>query len=337
MVECDKNRDSTNENIVVVESLYTLPEIKTIQAKEDVFHHDILTNGQVVCSNYIDAYFNSADVITNILVKNGDFVKKGDTLAIMDKFQAEIDVEQAIIALDRAELDLKDNLIGLGYNPQDLKAVPGEIISLTELRSGLKSARLNLKRAEKDLELRNIISPLNGIVANVNQIQGNKAQTNAPFCRIMSTHDMDVKFKIIETELPLISLGDVVNIYQNNGSSVLKATITEINPIIESDGQIEVRAKILNPVKLVDGQNVRVSIERDITKTIVIPKSSVVMRDHKPVVFTLQDDSTVQWNYVDVIYENLTEYAVDGIKEGMEVIISGNKNLAHGTRVKKVN
>lgn len=58
-----------------------------------------------------------------------------------------------------------------------------------------------------------------------------------------------------------------------------------------------------------------------------------MLRSGKQVLFTLKDGKAM-WNYVHTGLENLTEYTLvnwetDGLKEGMEVITSGNTNLAH--------
>ena len=68
-----------------------------------------------------------------------------------------------------------------------------------------------------------------------------------------------------------------------------------------------------------------------------MPKSSVVLRSGRQVVFTL-DGNKAMWDYVTTGLENLNEYTVtDGLTSGMTVITSGNVNLAHEAPVKVVN
>ncbi len=43
------------------------------------------------------------------------------------------------------------------------------------------------------------------------------------------------------------------------------------------------------------------------------------------------------WNYVTTGLENMNEYVItEGLKEGQEVIVSGNLNLAHESPVKVI-
>lgn len=333
-----KNAPSGGRVSVPVDAHVSIPEVKTVVVKESMFHHEILANGVVVCMKYVDAYFHSNDVIANIMVKNGDYVEKGTVLATLDSSRADMGLAQARLALEQAELEYKDALIGQGYDPSSPEGLSTETISLLELRSGMRSARLNLEMAEMEKRKMCITAPLDGVVANVSQIAGNKANTSSPFCRILSRSDMGIEFKVIEPELTLIRKGDAVELIQESGRMPLEAYVSEINPVIGDDGQILLKAKVSsNNSSLIPGQHLKIAIQRDIEKSIVIPKSAVVMRDHRAVVFTYADDSTAQWNYVDVLHENHAEYAVEGLDAGMEIIFSGNKNLSNGTRVKKMN
>jgi len=71
---------------------------------------------------------------------------------------------------------------------------------------------------------------------------------------------------------------------------------------------------------------------------IVVPKTAIVLRSGKQVMFTVKDNIAM-WNYVTTGLENLTEYTLtnweaSGLQEGMRVITTGNVNLAHETPVK---
>jgi hypothetical protein len=70
----------------------------------------------------------------------------------------------------------------------------------------------------------------------------------------------------------------------------------------------------------------------------VVPKTSIVLRAGKQVLFTLKD-SIAMWNYVQTGLENMTEYTLvdweaSGLQEGMTIITTGNVDLAHESPVK---
>ena len=82
--------------------------------------------------------------------------------------------------------------------------------------------------------------------------------------------------------------------------------------------------------------NVRVSVQRSLGKQLVVPKTAVVLRSGKQVVFTLVDGHAY-WNYVRAGLETADSYTLlEGLKEGDGVITSGNINLAHESPVKVI-
>ena len=81
--------------------------------------------------------------------------------------------------------------------------------------------------------------------------------------------------------------------------------------------------------------NVRISVFRSYGKHWAVPKTSVVLRTGKQVVFAYKN-GTAAWHYVETGYENSTHYTITSptLQEGDEVIFSGNEHLADGTNVK---
>lgn len=109
--------------------------------------------------------------------------------------------------------------------------------------------------------------------------------------------------------------------------------ITEINPIVGKGGSVQIKASIDGKGKLYEGMNLKVIIKRPISQQLVIPKSAVVLRSGRQVVFSYSNGRAI-WNYVKTNLENSSEYTiVDGLQEEMDIIISGNESLAHETEV----
>jgi hypothetical protein len=81
---------------------------------------------------------------------------------------------------------------------------------------------------------------------------------------------------------------------------------------------------------------VRVLVEKDVPNQYVVPKSAVVLRDNFEVLFKIVNGKAY-WNYVKVVYENSSSYAViphpdkntASLAPGDTIIVSGNLNLAH--------
>lgn len=242
-------------------------------------------------------------------------------------------------SLAQATLEMQDVLIGQGYAIDNISAIPEDIVELARIKSGYHQAKVQYEAALHDVEQATLVAPFDGIVANLFDKPYNTSKSGSAFCRIVGCSSMDVDFTVLESEFPLIKLGDKVEIKPYTSTQeTFTGKITEINPLVDSNGMVRVKATINDGQKLFDGMNVRVSVKRVVPDQFVVPKTAIVLRSGKQVLFTLQD-SIAMWNYVQTGLENMTEYTLmntegSELKEGMTVITAGNVNLAHESIVK---
>lgn len=318
-------------------------------AKKD-FHHELVSNGKIVAGTYADLYFRTSEVVAKVYVKNGSSVRKGQKLAELDLFALNNSLAQSKNALAQATLEMQDILIGQGYGVEsgkmkdesgkmDLDNVPAEVVELAKVKSGYDRAKAQYEAAVHAVEQATLTSPFDGVVANLFEKQYSMAGSGTPFCRVIRNSAMEVDFTVLESELPLIKVGDEVEVTPYASTiGTRKGSISEINPIVDTNGMVRVRAQVNGGDRLYDGMNVRVSVKRSVPDQMVVPRTAIVLRSGKQVLFTMKD-SLAMWNYVTTGLENMTEYTLtdwegSGLQEGMTVITSGNINLAHETPVR---
>lgn len=314
-------------------------EVTVMTLKKTAFSHELVSNGKVTASQYADLSFRvTSELVAHIYVKNGDHVRKGQKIAELDLFTLKNSLEKAEIALRQSELEMKDVLIGQGYSPDRMQEIPKDIVQLAEVKSGYGQSRAAYELARYELEQAVITAPFDGVVANLESRSFNRPDGSKPFCRVIGSGGMEVAFKVLESELPLVRRGDRVEVAPFAGTAgACSGTVSEINPLVDENGLVSVRARVNSGVKLFDGMNVRVSVKRSIPDQFVVPKTAVVLRTGKQVIFTLKDGKAM-WNYVTTGLENMTEYTVigDGMEEGAQIIVTGNVNLAHEAPVKVI-
>lgn len=311
-----------------------IPVVKVMELQPADFYHEIVSNGKLSASRKVDVNFDRADVISEILVHNGQHVSVGEPLARLDRTKLENSLAKDRTAVAQAQLELKDVLIGQGYDPDRLNDVPEETMRLARLRSGLEQAEISLAATERDMARSTLTAPIAGVVANLTTSPHNTANMSEPFCTIIDNSSMRVGFNILEGELPLVKPGDPVDIIPYSTTDVTHGRIAEINPTVDDNGMVRVWADAGGNASLIDGMNVRVTVKRMLERTLTVPKSAVVLRTGRQVVFTL-DGNKASWNYVTTGLENLDSYTItEGLEAGVKVIISGNENLAHEAEVK---
>lgn len=317
-------------------------EVDTMLLQKTVFSKQLLCNGKLVAIRKSELVLPSqGGLLEEVYVRNGSYVQKGDLLAVTDRRDCLRELERAQHELERAEVNLQDKLIGMGYDG-DKDDIPAEVLKRVEVSSGFFSAKYQLRSAETALTDCSLTAPFSGTIAN---LEARPFQRGDKFCTLIDNSFFDVEFYILEAELNFVKQGSVVTVFPFiNENQTLMGNITEINPIVDERGLIKIRARIKNnDNKLMDGMNVKIIIENSVNDVFVVPKESVVERDGFYVVFLYVEGRSV-WTYVDITHANLTHYVITDCKrketkldEGSILITSGNLNLADDTEVKIIN
>ena len=141
----------------------------------------VQTVGKVVAERYADLAFETALPIEQVLVRNGQKVRKGQVLATLDQFklrndmtQKERAVEQAQLRIEQAHLQMQDVIIAHGFDPDKAAQIPSNVTRNSDLKSGytlsksqLATAKVQLEAARHDLQSGVLTAPFDGVVANL--------------------------------------------------------------------------------------------------------------------------------------------------------------------------
>ncbi|MDR1950992.1 MAG: efflux RND transporter periplasmic adaptor subunit [Bacteroidales bacterium] len=335
---CTGNTSETSQAQQAAESseIDDLPEEVSVQRLDYAdFNYELISNGIIASIRKAELRFQSSEIIRKIYVRNGQFVEAGQPLAELDKFRLEIALKQAVEALERARLDLQEVLIGQGYSLNDSANIPPNVMRLAKIRSNFEQSQTNHVVAKHNFDAATLYAPFAGVIANLTAKEYNQPGGEA-FCVVIDNRSPEVVFNILETELALIKVGDQVLVSPfSQLDFIAEGRISEINPMIDKNGMVRIKATLANKDnRFYEGMNVRIRVQRLLGSRLAIPKSALVLRTNRKVVFTLKD-GTANWVYVETAQENSNSYViVDGLKPGDTVIYQGNMNLAHGTPVR---
>lgn len=306
------------------------------------FSLQLLSNGRLSASNKSTLTFKESGMIQKIYVQNGQHVVSGTILATLEDSAQKSALESANIELDRATLDLQDVLVGLGYPVAVQDSVPESIWKMATIRSGYSSAKNSLEKAQVALNKTILRAPFTGTVANLKLKAWDMASSSEPICTIIGENGFDVDFTVLESEYPFVEKGQSVKVslFSNSSDEFACGHITAINPTVDRNGQIGVRAHIPANPRMLDGMNVKVIVEKTLDKQFVVPKKAVVIRDGFEVLFRYNNKGFAEWVYVHILNANSESYAIVAneersatLTEGDLVIVSGNLNLADGSKI----
>ena len=236
-------------------------EVTVMKLAKGDFNHELVSNGKIVAKEHADLYFRTQEVVAKVYVKNGTFVRKGQKLAELDMFKLNNTLTQSKNSLAQATLEMQDVLIGQGYAPDNLNAVPADVLELAKVKSGYEQAALQKENALREMENATLVAPFDGVIANLTAKPHHMASSSEPFCRIIQTSNMEVEFQVLENELHLIKMGQKVEIVpQATTVGVQQGEICSMNPLVNEKGLIQVRARVKGNVGLMEGMNVTVRI-----------------------------------------------------------------------------
>ncbi len=331
-------RESQSGNQEEMARRATRPEaviVQTVKLEPGIFYHELVSNGKVVAREKVVVPFRVSGTITELNVVNGQKVQAGDLLARIEDFTFLTQLERARQRLEKAEIDFRDDLLR-NYSGRDTTSLPEGAVKMARIRSGLSDAETNLREVEYNYQNTRIIAPITGRIANLEATKLNHSGSYRNLCTIINDDIMDVVFPVIESEYRFVSTGMPVGIIPFSGDTItITGTITEINPAVDENGMIQVKASFRNNGRLIEGMNVRILIRKPDPGKLVVPKEALVMRQGRDVIFIRQDSLAI-WRYVDIEAENSSSLSVKtGLSPGDLVIIRGNVNLNHETIVRE--
>lgn len=331
-----KEKDKDKQDIEPTSNTYS----EGINVSIDVikfmpFKKQIISNGNIEALQKTELRFKTSERITSIKVKNGQIVNTGQTLAILDNAMLSNQVRKAKIDVDKAKSKLQEEKINYGVGKTADASIDANILKNIKIKSGLFEAENALENAQLLYDQTIIKAPFSGVVASVETKTGDFITSSDVFCTLINSKNLEVVFFVLENELQFLSKSQEVSIIPfADTAKKYVGNITEINPLVDENGLIQVKAKIkYNDNSLFDGMNVKVTTSKAMKDVIVVPKEALVLRSNREVVFTYQN-GLAKWNYVKILDENSDSYALkEGVKVGDTIIVSGNMNLAHDARV----
>ncbi|MFV0365687.1 MAG: efflux RND transporter periplasmic adaptor subunit [Mangrovibacterium sp.] len=241
--------------------------------------------------------------VKEICVFDGDRVKKGQTLAVLehpDYISLQENFVESANKLDFLKLEyerqeeLYKNKVGSG---KEFQEIASQYHSEKAKYEGLK-ARLSLLHISTNDALQGIItttspilSPMDGKVNEVNVKLGEYVSNEDVLFRIADNSQIHADFTIYEQDVPLIKVGQEVYFRVGNSSQELRATLFAINPKFDPNTRsIRVHAKLNQAItNEMPGMFVSGRIRTDTNDVRTLPNDAIVSEGTKSYIFTVEN------------------------------------------------
>ena len=296
--------------------------------------------------------------LMKICVKEGDQVKKGQVLFVIDQRSAQLALEsaqanlQAAIAQENsAKLEFESN-----KNLFEKKIVSQYILTSAENSykqavASTAQARASVNNAKVNLGYCTITAPVTGVIGEIPVRTGDQVSPGVELTIVSGNTNMNAEFSVTESVLEHAAAEDIslnieeaikqfpdVTFVMKNGTEYKhKGRVSSVTGVVDaSTGTIAIKATFPNPEgQLFSGIQGTVVIPFSEKNMILIPQVAVVKLLDKQQVYKVQADSTA--TAVEVTVEDIGSgedfLVTSGLNVGDKIVTVGANNVTEGQRV----
>ena len=301
------------------------------------FERRSLSTGTVVAQRKADIKLRVGGELLTVPLRERVYIEKGDLLYAVDTRAAELELMRLRHALDEIEFRVKDLIIRNDDDPDSLQHISPERLRNFRIKEGYFTAQQAIRQLEFEVSQARYYAPFGGIVADLKLKPHQQAGAGELLCTLVDANSYEVEFLLLESEALRARKGQAVTVQPiATPGRELRARIVSINPQVSEQGLVRVRAAISGSTRrLYEGMNVRTALITSVPDLYIVPKSAVVYRSDRAVVFTHDAESGLaKWKYVTVAHENDTHIGIfEGLEKGDTIIVSGNGQLDHDAAV----
>ncbi len=297
--------------------------------------------------------------LIQICVKEGEQVKQGQTLFVIDQRNAQLELEAAQANLQAALA--AENSAKLEYNSNknlyEKKIVSRYMLdnsenSYKQAQASVSQAHASVNRAKVNLGFCTIKASVSGIIGEIPVRPGVQVSPGTQLTLLSGNSNMVAAFSIPESiieevvqenvsdkekEMYQKNLPDVSFIMKNGTEYPLKGRITSITGVVNaSTGTLTCKAKFPNPNgQLYSGIQGTIVLPWAAKGVMVIPQTAVVRLQDKTLVYKVKDDNTATAVTV-AIHDigNGKDFVVtSGLEVGDKIVTIGANNVTEGQQV----
>ncbi len=315
----------------------TLPEIEpialvsVIKAKPQLIAKSMTVNGSI---NFVpeamwQIYSPSEVIVDQILVHNGETIKKGQQLIKLKLSPAsEANLNNAIRAVDFAKKDYERlQLLRSKYMASNAE---------------VQIAQQTLLKAEADYhsfkiitQQLNLTAKSDGIVVNVSAQTGQIIPISTPLLNIGSRLHAEFNIDVVNKSKIKPNMQILVSNLNNMSYSILTKINNISGQIDATTGMVSFSATLPATSTFTFGDSVIGEIYLDSPQQqIAIPRSAILYQQNTPYVYINKNGKAQQeWVNIGSSNESMV-YVINGISAGDEVITLGNYELESGMRIR---
>ena len=231
-------------SVILVFTLLTIPV--SAAPKKNIFaQNNVTASAVVVPARVSELGFMISGSAQDVQVKEGDTVKAGQTLMVLDTTNLQFAVQeaeagvrgaQAGLELRRREIIKRIEINYITFTIKKLRlSVPREVIDIEQAK--VERAQAQVAIAQARLAQGTLVAPYDGIVASVAVVPGEFVPSNQPVVTLATLNNLQLETTdLSERDVAAIRIGAPANISVESLKQTFTGRVINISPIADTVG-----------------------------------------------------------------------------------------------------
>ena len=329
-----------------------------LRPRSEAVHYPIRAQQFVEVRARVEGY------LERMLFREGSYVKKGQTLFIIDPkiYRARVDKAKAQLNKDRAlaqkaERDLKRIRPLYAQNAASQLDLDNATAAYESATANVLMSEADLMQAATALGYTTVQSPITGYISASNADIGTLVGPGGKslLATIVKSDTVRVDFSMtgmdyLRSKERNVNLGQkdstrrwnpyITVTLPDNSRYPLRGLVDFADPQVDPEtGTFSVRAEMPNPDHiLLPGQFTKVKLLLDVRENaVVVPSKAIVIEKGGAYIFVVRPDSVVEKRFIETGPELDNKTVVErGLLSGERIVVEGYHKLNHGMRVEAV-
>lgn len=318
--------------------------VEAVVAIRDTLDVTVRSVGSLEAEAQVDLQSEAEGRVSRILAREGETVRRGQVLLVLDQEKLRSQLQAAEAAATRAQAEAENLGRQLERNRGLLEtgAISRQAFDDLEASHDAAQARLAETRASAALARRqladaSVVAPFSGRTGIRHVDLGDYVREGDPLFTLVDDDSLEIQFSVPERYIGRLATGSPVTLrVTSHPDTAFEGTVSFVSPVVDpTNRSVTLKARVGNPARaLRAGQfaNVVLGLERR-PDAILVPEAAIVPRAGQTFVFLIEGgQATERPVRVGERARGIVQIA-SGVEAGDTVIVAGQQKVREGSPV----